>query len=189
MKPTEAQIRKGNPIIDKSVQKRIKVQTGLDIPTDEQKMEINSNHEVILECCGKPESECRCEEPMEKLAEDLRLGMYHGKPDESRLLTDEELKKNLKGILEDYWGCDYPVSVKQVFASILTLVKDHDARTASIKDADCQQRVERIFRDLEFMFLLKNHNHKKGEVKIVACARCSYDEFKRQALKKQELSK
>jgi len=42
---------------------------------------------------------------------------------------------------------------------------------------------EKVFADLEDMELLKGHNHKKDEIKLVACARCTYDWYKEQALK------
>ncbi len=43
---------------------------------------------------------------------------------------------------------------------------------------------ERLLLALERMSLIKNHyGHKKWEVKIISCPRCTYDEYKEQALK------
>ncbi len=35
-----------------------------------------------------------------------------------------------------------------------------------------------VIKELEELDLIKNHNHKKGEVKLVSCARCTYEALK-----------
>lgn len=38
--------------------------------------------------------------------------------------------------------------------------------------------TEKVFKDIAEMELIKNHHgHKKGEVKLVACARCTYEHW------------
>ena len=59
------------------------------------------------------------------------------KPDESRLLTKNELLNA---------GVSYP----QInFGYLQDAIKAQDAKTASIKDTECQARVERIFKEIE----------------------------------------
>ncbi len=63
------------------------------------------------------------------------MEMVGVKPDESRLLTSEEIMAitHCLGISKNYED----------------IAKAQDAKTASIKDAECQQRVERIFNKIE----------------------------------------
>ena len=43
--------------------------------------------------------------------------------------------------------------------------------------------ISKIFEDLEYMELIKGHrNHKKGEVKLIACSRCTYNDYKKRQL-------
>lgn len=81
---------------------------------------------------------------------------------EELLLTDEELIK----ISDCYVGLPMAAQIATSKAQ-LALDLQHEQAT-----------VEEIFNDLEDMELLKNHNHRKGINKLIACPRCSYNEFK-----------
>ena len=72
-------------------------------------------------------------------------------PDESRLLTDEELAFELREAIRQNVSEDelsYPRIGALVSKTILPII----AKTASIKDAECQERVKRIFAEVEKEF-------------------------------------
>lgn len=60
--------------------------------------------------------------------------LFEPKPDQSRLLTDEERNNIVNSIPERQWGCG---------SCTERLVKAQDAKTASIKDAEYKQEIER----------------------------------------------
>lgn len=62
------------------------------------------------------------------------------KPDESRLLTDEEMQSTFQDNISVRGGG---------FWRPEEIAKLQDAKTASVLEAECQQRVERIMAELE----------------------------------------
>ena len=94
------------------------------------------------------------------------------KPDESRLLTDQQLRD-----LQDE-GLVYPED-----AVILQrdTAKAQDAKTASIKDTECQIRVDRVFKKIEADMGEDTTGYRDGHIsyKTIPTGRW-------QALKKQE---
>jgi len=81
---------------------------------------LNPNREVILECCGKPESQCRCDNP---------------KPDEGWLLTDEEFV--------EWLSCQD--SAKLYFLSEEECQREaQDAKTASIYEKKIRELKKKI---------------------------------------------
>lgn len=101
---------------------------------------------------------------------DSTHSIHELKPDESRLLTEEEMKSILLEVADRYYDAEVDVNVGHT-----VLVKAQDVRTASIKEAEhyedmfvlqsanadalirqaewkeaeCQARVERIFEEME----------------------------------------
>ena len=95
--------------------------------------------------------------------------LFTPKPDESRLLSDEEQgrllsEEDFSSVMEviidairayskmpSYWG--YPPNTVKMTRGILEALKStvtkQDAKTASIKDAECQARVEGIFEEID----------------------------------------
>jgi len=71
-------------------------------------------------------------------------------PDEGRLLTDEEIVKELKNsphIKEyegDFWAC-VAEGHKVIAKAQLAKDMEWEVKTASIKEAECQVRVEQLF--------------------------------------------
>jgi hypothetical protein len=71
---------------------------------------------------------------------------------------------------------NYLKSANQILSLVLPM----------IEQAKKEER-ERIFRDLEYMEIIKGHiAHRKGEIKVVACSRCTYEEYRHQALQDKE---
>jgi len=74
------------------------------------------------------------------------------KPDESRLLTDDDFiqlfteEQRTQGVPDKY---NFPEAIAGNACYHRVLAKAQDAKTASIKDAECQRRVERIFEEIE----------------------------------------
>ena len=81
--------------------------------------------------------------------------------DESRLLTDEE-----RDVLAEKWHQEISGDVSRKLGNtyVQTLLKaqlakdmEWEAKIASIKDAECHQRVERIKKELEDKIILATH--------------------------------
>lgn len=70
--------------------------------------------------------------------------LFEPKPDENRLLTDEEIKEIEKVPPEDYGA-----PPNWWLRANKRVAKAQDAKTTSIKDAECQKRVERIFEEID----------------------------------------
>lgn len=69
--------------------------------------------------------------------------LFEPKPDENRLLTMNEWLDN--------HGIDsaYKKDMKPTWDKILQDLLDQDAKTAGIKDKECQQRIDKIRREIE----------------------------------------
>ncbi len=77
--------------------------------------------------------------------QDMEIELFEPKPDESRLLTDEEvIRLGFKVCGKDFSRID--------FCELPEFLLAQDAKTASIKDAECQARVERIFKEIYTRF-------------------------------------
>ncbi len=72
--------------------------------------------------------------------------------DEGRLLTDKELFE-----LHPWLG-DVDLTVHRFTAG------KQDAKTASIKDAECQARVERIFKIIDYIKAVENYPLAEGQL-------------------------
>lgn len=106
------------------------------------------------------------------------------KSDEGRLL-DSDTQCDLADDVNEI----HPNLTVKLQATILTLIEEvakaQDARTTSIKDKKCQERVERIFKDIEESFLMYYYPIIKGTRKTDEYTIMAKDE-RWQALKKQE---
>ncbi len=92
-------------------------------------------------------------------------------------LDDEKLREEIDAILIAYWKDE--LNEELATDRILSLL--NPVIQAKIEQAKQEARKE-IFYNLEFMSLLKNHNHKKDEVKIIACPKCTYETLKKRVL-------
>lgn len=75
------------------------------------------------------------------------------KPDESRLLTEIQLSDAIQAG-NRMWAEQTDIDNRIPLAEChdIKIREYQDAKTASIKEAECQQRVERIFREMETCF-------------------------------------
>ena len=72
--------------------------------------------------------------------EEVKDNKPEPKPNESRLLGLDEIRAS-----HDYWN----VLTDNAAKRIAPITQAQDAKTARIKDQECQQRVERIFKEIE----------------------------------------
>jgi len=113
------------------------------------------------------------------------------------LLSDEEIHKLAEEVIQDNAIEAFEFAKKLAKAQHAKDQKRIDELTRKgealcqqngellIQIHDCQKRIEQVFEDLEDMKLIKEHHgHKQGEVKLVACARCTYEDYKTRTLAK-----
>jgi hypothetical protein len=99
-----------------------------------------------------------------ELAKQITEAGYVKVTGENRLLTQAEFESAEKNGNWN-WMEDW-----------IPILKAQDRKTT----AYYQKKIAEIFIKIDGMELIKNHNgHKKGEVMLVSCARCSYDLFKK----------
>ncbi len=94
---------------------------------------------------SKPKSD---EEMMAKIAKSNAIGMGLIPPDKGRLLTPQERSLAIIDYMREHGGVTESDKLTEVETFGITR-KAQDAKTASIKDAECQERMERIFREIE----------------------------------------
>ena len=80
-------------------------------------------------------------EEIAQQVDDYYRQLFEPKPDEGRLLDKNELSSAISE-----WETQH--SIYDPFHYIFICQKQ-DTKTASIKDAECQERVERIFKEIE----------------------------------------
>ena len=85
----------------------------------------------------------------------------------NRLLLDEEIRQLKEQVTKE-------LKRKNPTTNNADIAREHRRRIAKDQKALTTQLV---IGDLREMELIKNHNHKKGEVKVIACARCTFDEW------------
>lgn len=91
---------------------------------------------------------------------------------------DEELRKEIV-LFQLNLQRKYMNLPKQDWIELTDVVKEEYLKWADqILAKTARHYKARIFKALEDMELIKNHNHKKGEAKVVACPRCTYEEYK-----------
>ena len=93
-----------------------------------------------------------------------------------RVLNDEEIKR----IFLEHFAKQYG---EEAAKELLEQLPDCKYAKAIAK-AQHQQDIKDFSADMEGMKLIKEHSgHKKDEIKLVGCARCTYEYLKQQSLK------
>lgn len=88
------------------------------------------------------------------------------KPDESRLLTNEEIKSELVGhFIPDVMTAKEVIEVVRNIAAIIRVAQD--AKTTLIKDAECQTKIDEIVRWVNNNIVFTNDKyHKEWHAKV-----------------------
>ena len=78
----------------------------------------------------------------------------------NRLMTEAEFSSEVTEIAKEHQAMYPSVLALKVWA----LVKERDVKTASIKDAECHARVERIFEEFETHRIPKRYSNRPVEL-------------------------
>jgi len=101
-------------------------------------------------------------------------------------LDDEEAGDFFDMALRSVARAQHAKDQEEKFNDVMAAKKSGWDDAKKFYQGDCQKRIEQVFEDLEDMGLIKEHHgHKQGEVKLVACARCTYEEYKTKTLAKE----